>query len=151
MRYGRMPRTDTSPMNSISTVAPFPIVVESPAPANAARQTVQDLFTAYERKVFTQGNRLFVWLLLSQWAFAILVAAVWSPRTWTGQQSAIHPHLIAAIFLGGILVSLPIALIRWAPFHAVTRHTVAAAQVSFSALLIHLTGGRIDTHFHVFG
>jgi len=28
---------------------------------------------------------------------------------------------------------------------------IAAAQVSFSALLIHLTGGRIETHFHIFG
>ena len=32
-----------------------------------------------------------------------------------------------------------------------TRHTIAIAQVLFSALLIDLTGGRIETHFHVFG
>ena len=32
-----------------------------------------------------------------------------------------------------------------------TRHVVAASQMLFSALLIHLTGGRIETHFHVFG
>jgi hypothetical protein len=28
---------------------------------------------------------------------------------------------------------------------------VAVAQMLFSALLIHLSGGRIETHFHVFG
>src|SRR5207237_2344887 len=37
------------------------------------------------------------------------------------------------------------------PGAAITRHSVALAQMLFSALLIHLTGGRIETHFHVFG
>ena len=32
-----------------------------------------------------------------------------------------------------------------------TRHVIAAGQALTSALLIHLTGGRIETHFHVFG
>ena len=32
-----------------------------------------------------------------------------------------------------------------------TRHLIAICQVGFSSLLIHLTGGRIETHFHVFG
>ncbi|MBS2007802.1 MAG: histidine kinase, partial [Cyanobacteria bacterium SZAS TMP-1] len=31
------------------------------------------------------------------------------------------------------------------------RHTVAIAQMLYSALFIHLTGGRIETHFHIFG
>ena len=34
---------------------------------------------------------------------------------------------------------------------AITRHAIAAGQMMMSALLIHLTGGRIETHFHVFG
>jgi PAS domain S-box-containing protein len=32
-----------------------------------------------------------------------------------------------------------------------TRHAVASGQMLMSALLIHLTGGRIEAHFHVFG
>ena len=32
-----------------------------------------------------------------------------------------------------------------------TRQSVAIAQMFTSALFIHLTGGRIETHFHVFG
>ena len=32
-----------------------------------------------------------------------------------------------------------------------TRYTIATAQMLMGALLIHLTGGRIETHFHVFG
>ena len=37
------------------------------------------------------------------------------------------------------------------PGRLVTRYTMAVAQMLTSALLIHLTGGRIETHFHVFG
>ena len=32
-----------------------------------------------------------------------------------------------------------------------TRHVIAVAQMLSSALLIHLCGGRLETHFHVFG
>ena len=32
-----------------------------------------------------------------------------------------------------------------------TRHVIAISQMLTSALLIHLSGGRIETHFHVFG
>src|SRR5262249_26457481 len=31
------------------------------------------------------------------------------------------------------------------------RHVVAIAQMLYSALFIHLSGGRVETHFHVFG
>ena len=34
---------------------------------------------------------------------------------------------------------------------SLTRHAIAVGQMLWSALLIHLTGGRIETHFHVFG
>src|SRR6185436_9479787 len=37
------------------------------------------------------------------------------------------------------------------PGRALTRQTIAAGQMLTSALLIHLSGGRIETHFHVFG
>ena len=134
-----------------TTVAPFPIGLPSALPHGARRQTVEELFGTYEQKVIAQTNRLFWWLLISQWIFAIFFAAIWTPRTWAGLESSIHPHLIAAVGLGGLLVSLPLCLMHWLPYHSATRHVVAAAQVSFSALLIHLTGGRIETHFHVFG
>ncbi|HEX2101587.1 MAG TPA: ATP-binding protein, partial [Candidatus Synoicihabitans sp.] len=50
-----------------------------------------------------------------------------------------------------LLTLPPVFLIRLRPHDALTHHIVAAAQVGFSTLLIHLTGGRIETHFHVFG
>src|SRR5207244_1443827 len=41
------------------------------------------------------------------------------------------------------------ALLR--PGRVFTRHLIAVTQMLWSALLINVTGGRIETHFHVFG
>jgi two-component system, sensor histidine kinase and response regulator len=82
---------------------------------------------------------------------AIAAAVVLSPLTWHGSQSAIHPHVWLAILLGGTLASLPIYLAWKFPGRTVTRHVIAVAQIMFSSLLIHVSGGRIETHFHVFG
>src|SRR5258706_16071758 len=57
---------------------------------------------------------------------------------------------VAAIGGAGIAI-LPILLAIFRPGATITRHVIAASQLLMSALLIHLTGGRIETHFHVFG
>src|SRR5437764_14197669 len=79
------------------------------------------------------------------------MALIVSPRTWIGESSSVHPHVYAAIFFGGLVSALPIYFALTRPGEVVTRHTVAIGQMLMSALLIHLTGGRIETHFHVFG
>jgi PAS domain S-box-containing protein len=94
---------------------------------------------------------MFARLLMIQW-LACVAAAVWiSPKTWAGSESQIHLHVWAAIFLGGTISCFPVILARRYPGHVLTRHAIAIAQTLTSALLIHLTGGRIETHFHVFG
>src|SRR5262249_36819643 len=95
--------------------------------------------------------RVFAVLMISQWIGA--VAAAWwiTPRTWAGQYSQIHLHVWIALFLGGILTLYPVALVWKNAGEAATRYVIATAQMLMSALLIHLTGGRIETHFHVFG
>jgi len=96
-------------------------------------------------------DRYFVCLMALQWAFAILLAVTLAPRRWEGLESAVHPHVWSALFLGGWL-SLPPILLAWtSPGTVVTRQAMATAQVLWSALLIHLTEGRIETHFHIFG
>ncbi len=96
-------------------------------------------------------DRLFATLMGLQW-LAGIAAAIWiSPRTWIGANSQVHWHVWAAIFLGGLIASLPLFLIWKQPGKTLTRHTIAVAQMIFSGLLIHLTGGRIETHFHIFG
>ncbi len=98
-----------------------------------------------------QTDRVFAALMAVQWVAGIVAAVVISPRTWTGTQSAVHVHVLAAVVGGGVLASLPIVLALRRPGEALTRHVIAVAQMLFSALFIHLTGGRIETHFHVFG
>jgi signal transduction histidine kinase len=89
--------------------------------------------------------------MLVQWIAGIVAALIFSPRTWSGSVSSVHLHVWLAIFLGGALTSLPVFLALARPCWIVTRHTIAVCQMLMSALLIHLTGGRIETHFHVFG
>ncbi|HEX4146059.1 MAG TPA: response regulator [Pirellulales bacterium] len=109
------------------------------------------LFHEHQQRLFVRTDHMFATLLLFQWVAGI-VAAVWiSPRAWAGADSHVHPHVWAAVVLAGIVVSLPIALAVFRPGKTLTRHVIAIAQMSTSAILIHLSGGRIETHFHVFG
>src|SRR5882724_15533 len=94
---------------------------------------------------------MFAALMALQW-LAGVAAALWvSPKAWEGTASHTHPHVWAAVFLGGAISSLPIILAVIRPGEITTRYTVAVGQMLMGALLIHLTGGRIETHFHVFG
>ncbi|HKS36395.1 MAG TPA: response regulator [Verrucomicrobiae bacterium] len=96
-------------------------------------------------------DRLFAGLMLFQW-LAGVAAALWiSPRTWSGIYSQTHLHVWAALFLGGLITVFPVYLALRHAGRVLTRHTVAVSQMLMGALLIHLTGGRIETHFHVFG
>src|SRR6202789_2012642 len=88
--------------------------------------------------------------MICQWFFAVGLALWISPRTWAGVDSQIHPHVWLAIYLGGIITSVPVFLGRTQPGKTLTRHVIAVGQMLMSALLIHLTGGRIETHFHMF-
>lgn len=96
-------------------------------------------------------DRMFAGLMLLQWVGAVLASLLISPRTWIGETSTLHIHVWVAAILGGVIASLPIALAILLPGRAVTRHCIATAQMAFSMLLIHLSGGRIETHFHIFG
>jgi PAS domain S-box-containing protein len=121
------------------------------APFEATKGHAKALYQASQLEIYRRTDRMFAYLMVLQW-LAGIAAALWiSPRTWTGTTSQVHVHVWAAVFLGGAISSVPVALAWLRPGHAMTRHAVAVAQTLTSALLIHLTGGRIETHFHVFG
>jgi diguanylate cyclase (GGDEF)-like protein len=115
------------------------------------RRRVKDLFDEHRQSIFKRTDRMFAVLMLVQWAAGI-AAAVWlSPKTWAGSSSQTHIHVWAAVFLGGAISLFPISLAVLRPGEASTRYVIASAQMLMSSLLIHLTGGRLETHFHVFG
>jgi len=119
--------------------------------STAVQRRADDLFAQELDQVHARRDRVFFWLLLAQWAFAIGLAVVVSPYAWAGSRSTLHVHLYAAVFLGAAINLPALLFIRMWPGRTLTRHTVAISQMLWSALLIHLTGGRIETHFHVFG
>jgi serine phosphatase RsbU (regulator of sigma subunit) len=96
-------------------------------------------------------DRLFAMLMGIQWAFAVVTALALSPYAWAGKTHSVHMHVYLAVLLGGAISSLPILLASLRPGRLSTRMVIAGAQMLWSALLIHLTGGRVETHFHVFG
>ena len=90
-------------------------------------------------------------LMAVQWIGGILLAIFVSPQTWSGSIPSVHIHVWSALLCGGLLSAAPIWLVWRHPAAPQTRYVIAISQMLWSGLLIHLTGGRIETHFHVFG
>src|SRR5947209_15058424 len=110
-----------------------------------------ELFREQQQEIYRNTDELLARLMIAQWIACIVMAVVISPYTWAGEARAVHIHVWAAIFLGGVISAFPIWLARCWPGAVLTRHVIAVAQMLMSALLISVTGGRIETHFHVFG
>src|SRR5690242_12801767 len=106
------------------------------------RRLADTLFEADRIAVYRRTDILFAYLMAIQWIGAVLAALLISPRTWIGTRSEVHIHVWAAIVLGGVISSLPIVLIITRPGATLTRYVIAVAQMLYSALLIHVTGGR---------
>ncbi|HEV3243217.1 MAG TPA: PAS domain S-box protein [Chthoniobacterales bacterium] len=123
---------------------------ELSAQDDCARRS-DELFEQQQQEIYRNTDQLFARLMIVQWIAAVAMALLISPYTWVGQSSAIHIHVWAAIFLGGAISFFPIWLTRAWPGAAITRYVIAVGQMLMSALLISVTGGRIETHFHVFG
>ncbi len=109
------------------------------------------LFQDQQLQFHKRTDKLFATLMLGQWVAAIIMALVLTPKTWSGSISDTHIHVWVAILIGGAISLFPVFLAWTKPGARTTRHIIAASQMCMSALLIHLSGGRIETHFHVFG
>jgi hypothetical protein len=103
------------------------------------------------RERWVRVDRMFCVLLLVEYVAGIIAALTVSPYAWEGKVHTIHVHVLVAVVGGAGIIILPILLAMFRPGTTLTRHVIAASQMLSSALLIHLTGGRIETHFHVFG
>src|SRR6266700_281609 len=109
------------------------------------------LFKRSQNEIYRRVDRLFAGLMIFQWIGGLIAALVISPRAWEGSTSHVHIHVWLALFFGGLITLFPVLLAFAKPGHTYTRYTIAIGQMLMSALLIHLSGGRIETHFHVFG
>jgi hypothetical protein len=120
---------------------------DTAATAVRAREIHEEQMFARAKRV----DRMFAVLLALQYMAGIIGALLVSPYAWEGKDRVLHMHVWVAILGGAGIIILPILLAMFRPGTVMTRHVIAASQMLSSALLIHLTGGRIETHFHVFG
>jgi two-component system sensor histidine kinase/response regulator len=118
---------------------------------DAVDSSVRSLFDAHYDRVLVRTDRLFAWLLGGEWVAALLTAMIVSPHTWTGSERRVHPHIWMALSLGTVIVSLPLVSVWLRPGRTSTRHIIAVGQLLMTGMLIHVSGGRIETHFLIFG
>ncbi|MFN3152133.1 ATP-binding protein [Bremerella sp.] len=111
----------------------------------------RELLDEHRDSIYRRTDHMFAWLMFFQWIAGICIAMWISPFSWAGRTHYVHPHIWSALVIGGLICSLPILLANYYPGKAITRQTIAVGQALASALLIHLMGGRIEAHFHIFG
>ncbi len=128
-----------------STLSQSPLAVPDDEPL------IEQRFNEARHALHIYNDRFLARFMIGQWIATMGLAVLISPRTWEGRVSSIHIHIWAALLLGGAITLFPAWLGLNRPGRTTTRHVLAVGQMLMSALLIHLTGGRIETHFHVFG
>jgi signal transduction histidine kinase len=114
-------------------------------------QRSREIFDELKLRNYQRTDRVVAYLMVGQWAFGLLIAVVFSPYGWAGKVQVVHAHVYIALFLGGLITVFPVWLAINRSGEQTTRYVIVSAQMLWSALLIHLTGGRIETHFHIFG
>jgi PAS domain S-box-containing protein len=123
----------------------------NPAIRTVANAEARELLRKHQLESCKQTDRMFAYLMSLQWLAAIAVTLWLSPTTWNGPYSRTHLQVWLAFLLGGAISVVPVMLALTKPGRPSTRYTIAVGQMLMGALLIHLSGGRIETHFHVFG
>jgi len=119
-------------------------------PLSSTEQRAASLFNTQLDKLTHKVDQQLCIFLLILWALCI-AAAIWvAPIAWSGRYDLPQSHLFYALVLGGVLAvpALFCGLARSGK--PSTKYVIACSQTLLSALLIHLTGGRIETHFHIF-
>ena len=113
-------------------------------------QNLNDCFKRKLREVHERTDKIFRILMIFQFV-AILGSALYlTPYTWKGESATIHFHVWAALGFGSCITLFPAILGFLRPGETSTRFVMGISQMLISGLLIHICGGRIETHFHVF-
>ncbi len=100
--------------------------------------------------VRVRANKVFAWFTLGLWAVCIGVALAFSPTAWSGASASTSSHLLAAILIGGLIAGpVTFMALRHGKTLGVSMGT-AFGVMMMGGLFMHLTGGRIESHFMVF-
>src|SRR6266404_1349823 len=98
--------------------------------------SVGEFVEQYRNRLARNTSRIFVVLMLLQWAGAILTALIVSPRSWSGTASAVHVHVWAAILLGGMITVVPVGLALMCPTQVLTHMILLPGKCSVTFIKI---------------
>lgn len=125
---------------------------KSYCPTGSALDTTEFAISEKEAfgSVYSRADRMFVVVMALQ-AVALLAMSLYlTPTTWSGTQSDIHAHVWISALMGLLITVFPTMLAIARPGQLSTRLVMAVSQGLVSGLLIHIGGGRVEMHFHIF-
>ncbi|HEV8427446.1 MAG TPA: PAS domain S-box protein [Pyrinomonadaceae bacterium] len=125
--------------------------IDQPFTNNHNQDAATRLMREHELSIYRSTDRMFAGLMILQWLAAIGLAIFFIPKAWPEHAHHAPMHSHTAILLGGLITLTTVVLGLARSGSTSTRYVIAVAQMLMGALLIDLTGGRIETHFHVFG
>jgi methyl-accepting chemotaxis protein len=108
----------------------------------------EEILNSDHEKTAVSIDKFFTYLLIGQWILGIVLSYVVTPKTYLGVQG--QSLVWMAVLAGGFLTCIPVLFHVLKPGADFNRYLNIISQSLFSVLFIHLTGGRIETHFHVF-
>ncbi|WP_426752817.1 PAS domain S-box protein [Myxococcus sp. Y35] len=109
------------------------------------------LFSEQLRRGHVSVDHLFAGLLFVQWMLAVAASILLSTNTWMRRLAWPLDNVHGALLLGAVLSGIPIVLARLRPGYPLTRHVIATAQLLWASVLVHVSGGRLDSYFYVTG
>jgi len=113
-------------------------------------QRVREIYDENMGRLRMRADDFLARLLVAHWVVLVLIARWLTPYTWIGGAYTTHLHVWLAVLLGGVITVPPCLLLLRDKGSLWVSHWLATSLGMTSALLIHLSGGRIETHFHVF-
>lgn len=125
--------------------------IDQPFINNHNQDAATRLMREHELSIYRRTDRMFAGLMILQWLAVIGLAIFFVPKAWPDHAHYAQMHSHTAILLGGLITLTTVVLGLARSGSTSTRYVIAVAQMLMGALLIDLTGGRIETHFHVFG
>ncbi len=105
----------------------------------------------YWRSEYTRIDSIFLKFLMAQFFGLIFVALLYTPQTWIGELADTHNHIYGSLTIALLLVLMAVLAALSRPGSRRSRYAIAIAQLGLSSVLIHLSGGRAESHFHIFG
>ena len=108
------------------------------------------LFHARRERIASVTDRWFAALFIAQWLAEFVIAIFRSMHSGSGAQTH-PPHQTWTIaFLGAVIASVALLLLRYRPGRPSTHHAIAAAQGLTAVILIYLSGAWIDASWYIF-